>query len=179
MIIHKKLAAVATAAAALAIGATGSAAAQTTEHTAHHVNWGQGRAPGAQTAAVSAAPTSAGAALATDVSCGDYQGGGSGSPWYGWQLKPCIYKEPDGGYLSTVSAVGGSTDVRLYTGVYDSCNGVTYGINGDSSQNHAYPTYGWTAGSEVYINCPTGLWGIARLTDSGNGSPWTWSTRIN
>ncbi|MEV7776128.1 hypothetical protein [Kitasatospora sp. NPDC086791] len=119
------------------------------------------------------ATTDAGTGLGT---CGPGQGGGLNSPWYGWTLTPCVNIDSSGYLYSTVTASGGQTDVRLYTGVYDNCNGVTYGINGDSTQNHAWPTYGYT--ESYHVNppyCAKGYWGIARLTNNGQGSPWAWS----
>lgn len=107
--------------------------------------------------------------------CGPWQGStANGAPWYSWQLLPCIDSDGHGDYFSDVYARGGSTDVRLYTGVYDNCNGVTYGLD----DNLAYPTTGYAQSYTVTPPpCSKGFWGIARLTESGNGSPWVWSTQ--
>ncbi|MDI2126566.1 hypothetical protein [Yinghuangia seranimata] len=134
------------------------------------------------TAALAGLATIAGAGTAhADAElCGTRnQGGSPGSPWYGWALTPCIdqssmYPYP---FYSRVYVTGGSTDVRVYTGVYDSCNGVTYGINGDSPDNLVF------AGQSKWVysryvpspHCPGdagGVRGIARITESGHGSPW-------
>lgn len=115
----------------------------------------------------------AGAASAAP-SCGPAQG-----PWYGWALAPCVREISPGVYQSYVVMTGGDTDVRVYTGVYNKCDGVTYGIPGDSAANHVYPNGGATwyfSNSTPYINCPAGVWGIARITNNGVGSPWAWST---
>ncbi|WP_229854411.1 hypothetical protein [Streptomyces filipinensis] len=51
---HKKLAAVATAVAALTVGASDAASAQAAEPAAHHVAWEQGQAPGARAGSLTA-----------------------------------------------------------------------------------------------------------------------------
>ncbi|MEV6013554.1 hypothetical protein AB0M29_43260 [Streptomyces sp. NPDC051976] len=123
-----------------------------------------------------------GTAHADDFHCGLFQGGTAGSPWYGWALSPCIEQDPHGGgYLAYMQGHGGTTDVRAYVGIYDSCNGVTYGINGDSDANHWLPGGGypdpWVWSSHKDISCSSGVWAIGRIFESGNGSPWAWSER--
>lgn len=119
--------------------------------------------------------TLAGSASADTTVCGPPQGGTSGAPWYGYTMVPCVVKHDFGVYYSYVTMSGGSTDVRVYTGVYNKCDGVTYGINGDSPSNHIYPGGGTVVSKWAYTRCSSGLWGIARLTNSGDGSPWAWS----
>ncbi|MDT0453810.1 hypothetical protein [Streptomyces hesseae] len=132
--------------------------------------------------------TAAGTASAqadTQYGCAlQYQGNTDGSPWYGWGLKPCIVKSGyDGSYYAYVMGMGGSTDVRVYVGVYNSCTGVTSGMNGDSDANHFVPAPGLThylyGSDNVNISCSSGVWAIARLFESGHGSPWAWSERLN
>ncbi|MFJ2728961.1 ricin-type beta-trefoil lectin domain protein [Streptomyces collinus] len=54
MIVNKKLATVATAVAALIVGASGAASAQAAESAAHHVAWEHGQAPGARAGSLTA-----------------------------------------------------------------------------------------------------------------------------
>ncbi|MCX4750097.1 hypothetical protein OG455_32055 [Kitasatospora sp. NBC_01287] len=123
----------------------------------------------------------AGAAHADAQLCGAVnQGGADGSPWNHWELTPCIVEANDGGFYTRTYLTGGSTDVRVYSGVYDSCNGVTYGVNGDSDANHFFQGQsGWFTTGEVYgLHCSNGLWAISRVFSNGNGSPWAWSNGI-
>ncbi|GAA4834758.1 hypothetical protein [Kitasatospora terrestris] len=125
--------------------------------------------------------TSAGSAGAATPSCGSDQGGTSGAPWYSWHLVPCVnYDSYNNKYYPTVHIWGGSTDVRIYQGIYDSCNGVTYGVNGDSNSNHIFPGDNWIVAGNSVPNpyCGSGVWAIARISESGNGSPWAWSSRM-
>ena len=121
-----------------------------------------------------------GTAQADASRCGTVDQGGT-SQWYNWKLTPCMWVATGGTtYYSNVYVRGGTTDVRVYTGVYDSCNGVTYGLNGDSAANHVYPGQSvWVRSNDVSnIHCANGLWGIARVFSNGVGSPWAWSNGI-
>ncbi|WP_159030491.1 hypothetical protein [Streptomyces sp. CB01201] len=146
----------------------------------------RGRAAAVSIAALALASgniiSTAGTAQASWIEhCGNDQGGSSGAPWYGWTLNTCILKTDWGTIEARVHGSGGDTDVRVYVGVYNSCNGITYGINGDSESNHFYPFPGnsyFQLSNEVNLSCSSGLWGIARLSESGNGSPWVWSSRL-
>ncbi|WP_329586111.1 hypothetical protein OG500_34745 [Kitasatospora sp. NBC_01250] len=118
--------------------------------------------------------TTAGTANATSSEqCGPVQG-----PWYGWSLQPCVDEVAPGVYYSRVHMTGGDTDVRIYTGVYDKCNGVTYGIPGDSPANDIFPGSAWFYSYQSNISCSQGVWGIARVADDGVGAPWAWSQPI-
>ncbi|MEV5952085.1 hypothetical protein [Streptomyces sp. NPDC051993] len=125
--------------------------------------------------------TTAGTAQAYPLgNCGDLQGITPGAPWYSWSVRTCSINEdyPYGNtYVADVTAYGGSTDVRVYVGLYDSCNGVTYALNGDSDANHFFPSsreHRLTS-AEVDLSCPSGVWAIARIFNNGQGSPWVWS----
>ncbi|GAA4638966.1 hypothetical protein GCM10023196_098720 [Actinoallomurus vinaceus] len=118
-----------------------------------------------------------GTAHAGQWACGEWQGGTS--PWNNWFLMPCI-KHDDAGYVASFQGHGGSTDVRAYVGIYDSCNGATYGMNPDSDYNHWWPgsnTDPYINSYHVNISCSSGVWAIGRVFESGNGSPWAWSRR--
>ncbi|WP_131736221.1 hypothetical protein [Actinomadura roseirufa] len=133
----------------------------------------------ALTGGMTAATT--GTAHADDWRCGPFQGGDYEAPWYSWSLSPCIeYDAEAGGYRAYLQGHLGTTDVRAYLGIYNSCNGVTYGINGDSDANHwvprSYPDH-WLWSPAVNITCSSGVWAIGRIFESGHGSPWAWSTR--
>ncbi|MEY9943266.1 hypothetical protein [Kitasatospora sp. GAS1066B] len=111
-----------------------------------------------------------------NANVGGEQCGPSQGPWWGWTLQPCVDEVSPGVYYSRVLMMGGSTDVRVYTGVYDKCNGVTYGIPGDSPANDIFPGTAWFYSYQTpYINCSQGVWGIARVADDGIGASWAWS----
>ncbi|GAA1214461.1 hypothetical protein GCM10009665_00250 [Kitasatospora nipponensis] len=88
-----------------------------------------------------------------------------------WALTPCVRLSSSSlANHSSVHVTGGSTDVRVYTGVYDSCNGVTYGINGDSAGDILFPGQSsrWSARGSTVSTAP-----VASGASRGSPTPGT------
>ncbi len=106
---------------------------------------------------------------------GPWAGGGAGSPWYSWKLGVCIVEGDDGGFYSSAIGIDGSTDVRIYVGILDTCNGVIYNTN----NGLAYPNTAEVSSNGELFNNECALEGVAWLTESGHSSPRIYSSTIH
>ena len=112
-----------------------------------------------------AASTLAIAGGATFATTGTAQAASPCSAWdnvgHGWQVRACIYSAGGGGYYSETDASGGDTDVIIYSGILDTCNGVIY----NTASAHTWPGDAYTTSNGVLYNSECRLEGVAWIND--------------